>query len=208
MGAAAPFYLHPAAEPVAWRALLGGRLDLDWAVVNVADGPGGGYDEHYYGPALAGGCLTPLVGYVDLAYGRRPLADVLDDVAAWPSWYGVRDVLLDCTPAEDVADVLATVTAVRAAGAARVVLNPGRVPDPAIQACGDVTCVIETDWRTYPTLDHAAGPGVTWHLVHSVPATQLAAAWASTVRRGADHAWVTDGRLPNPWRVLPTGWGP
>ena len=220
---AAPFYLHPAAAPREWAALVAGDLDLAFAVVNAHNGPGAVFDPHYYGPALAGGCRTPLVGYVDLTWGRREITEVLTDVAAWREWYGVTDVMLDCTPAEpaDVHRVRATVAAVRAAGAERMVLNPGREVDPAIAACGDVVCTAETDWPTYRTLDlggatwsrPAAGGGepvggtgttARWHLVHGVPAADADAAHALVEERGADLAWVTDGELPDPWSTLPT----
>lgn len=209
MDLAAPFYLHPAAAPAQWRALVDGTLDLAFAVINVHSGPGAEYDEHYYGPALAGGCRTPLVGYVDLSYGRRDVREVLTDVAAWRAWYGVTDVMLDCTPAEhaDADTVGAIVAAVRAAGAQRVVINPGRVPDPEIAACADVVGTAETDWETYRSLPVAlvtAQPGTaSWHLVHGVPPQHAADARALAAERGAEFAWVTDGALPDPWSALP-----
>lgn len=52
MGTAVPFYLHPAEHPAAWDALLTGDLGVEFAVVNVSDGPGDAVDEYYH-PVLS-----------------------------------------------------------------------------------------------------------------------------------------------------------
>lgn len=203
--AAAPFYLHPAEHPEAWHGLVNGTLGLDFAVINVHNGPGAERDEAYYGPALDGGSSTPLVGYVDLNYGLRPRDEILREVAAWREWYGVVDIMLDRTPAEaaDVPVVVDTVAAMRDAGAIRVILNPGRVPHRDIAECADLVCTVETDWVTYRSLPLPSLPCPSWHLVHSVPTDRLDEAREFVAGRGPAHAWVTDGRLPNPWSHLP-----
>ena len=208
---AAPFYVHPLEAPDAWARLRAGT-GLAFAVVNVADGPGDDRDDAYRA-ALAPGCATPLVGYVDVAYGRRPVAAVLADAAAWRSQWGVRSVMLDQVPSAPRAGAwsLDVIDALRAQGAERVVTNPGTVPHPELLDAADATCVVEGGPRThaaacFPAWLRAVDPARVWHLLHSCPAPLQPAALALAGRRGAGLAWATAGRLPNPWARLQERW--
>ncbi|MDO5683813.1 MAG: spherulation-specific family 4 protein, partial [Propionibacteriaceae bacterium] len=174
MRTAVPFYLHPAEHPTAWQALLSGRLDVAFAVVNVFDGPGQDVDP-YYAPVLAEPREVPLVGYVDVAYGARPTAEVLLDAERWSHWYGIDAVMLDRVPTVPQVDhwTFGTMDALRESGARLVVANPGTVPDLGLLEVADVTCVMEVGWdlvgdgMPLPTVD--APPAKVWHLVHGVP---------------------------------------
>ena len=208
-----PWYVHPAEDPAAWERLavdLAGADGVDdgFVVVNVHDGPGE-EDDPYYGPALARlraaapGLL--LLGYVDLDYGRRDLAEVLRDAAHWRRRYGVHAVMLDRFPSgrepRDVTDAaLRAVAGLRAEGAGPVAGNPGIVPVPELARVLDITCEFEGTGRDYlreeRTLPATRG---SWHLVHSCAAEELPAVAAAAARRAVDHVFVTDDTMPHPW---------
>lgn len=208
---AAPWYVHPAEDPRSWRRLLAGT-SLGFAVINVASGPGSSGDP-YYGPALAAGSHTPLVGYVDVSYGARPVDEVLDDVRVWLRRYPVCGVMLDCVPSvvRQGHWGLEVIDRVRELGAQLVVANPGLAPDPLIVERADVTCVAEYDWSFFqqwepPALLAQLAPERLWMLVHNVPRTEQDRALELAASLGAGLAWATSGTMPNPWATLPARW--
>ncbi|WOQ18658.1 spherulation-specific family 4 protein [Raineyella sp. W15-4] len=208
MHRAAPWYVHPLEAPAAWERLRAGEAGLAFAVVNVADGPGREVDGSYR-EALTG-VGTPVVGYVDVAYGDRTGDAVLADLAAWQERYAVTAVMLDRVPPvasrhwrPKVIDRL------RSAGATTVVANPGRPASDELVLRADVTCVAEMAWPTYARHSPgvtAAEPGRVWHLIHSCPPDQQPDAMARAEAGGAGYYWTTAGRLPNPWRILQENW--
>lgn len=205
-----PWYIHPAEDPLAWQRLLGGRLGLGFAVLNVHNGPGAGPDEPYYGPALADGIATPAAGYVDVAYGARTTEEVLLDARRWRAWYGIHAVMLDCVPTAERQGhwALEVVDRLRDDGATWVAANPGAVPSGRLVQSADVTCVVEQEWSVYRDLDLPAWltglpPERQWHLVHGVPAEHLADVPAIAAQRGAWFSWATDRAGENPWDRLP-----
>lgn len=208
---AAPWYVHPAADPVAWARLREGA-PLAFAVVNVADGPGEP-DDPYYPDALAQ-VATPLVGYVDVGYGRRPRSAILQDAGAWRERYGCTGVMLDQVPSDERSGAwsLDILDALRTSGCDRIVANPGTVPCPALLTACDVTCVFEGNlnaylrWRSPSWVAAVAGPGRIWHMVHSCPEWLQPAVARRAGRRGAGLVWTTAGTLPNPWSTLQKRW--
>jgi hypothetical protein len=208
-----PWYVHPAADPAAWDELLTLAPMLGFVVVNVNDGPGG-VDDPYYPAALAPLAGIDLVGYVDLAYGDRPVAEVFADVGRWMTMAGapVRGIMFDQVPSggRALVHLNGLAAAARRAGAAMVIANPGVVPQPDLLEIFDVTCVFEGDAQAYaafrpPPWLREVPPARVWHLVHSCPADEVLATLEGTADRGAGLAWVTDGVLPNPWDHLPGG---
>ncbi len=209
---AAPWYVHPAEDPAAWRRLLSGRNELAFAVVNPANGPGP-VDDPYYPQVLAEGSATALLGYVNVDYGRRDPEDVLADVRDWHRRYPVSGVMLDCVPSQvrQASWDLAMIDRVREAGAATVVVNPGTPPAPELVLRADVTCVAEQDWSSFrnwqpPDWLHELPARRQWMLLHDVPIEQQGEAMELIGRRGAGLGWVTAGTMPNPWAVLPAVW--
>lgn len=208
MRRAAPWYLHPLESPAAWERLRTGEAGLAFAVVNVANGPGTGVDDGYR-HALTD-VRTPLVGYVDVAYGHRSSDSVLADLAAWQEQYAVTAVMLDQVPPlasghwhPGVIDRL------RSSGATAVVVNPGCPASAELILQADVTCLAEMAWSTYAR--HNRGPaGVdparVWHLIHSCPRARQPEAVARAEASGAGLCWTTAGEPPNPWRTLPESW--
>jgi hypothetical protein len=178
-----------------------GRLGPDvTVVVNVHNGPGAGYDPAYgYASAALAAAGIPMVGYVDLDYGSRPMADVHDDVSRW-RLYPVGGVFFDRSPSH--AGSLAWVSEAAARVRGQVILNPGTRPDAGYAALADLVCTFEGPWLKYrltpaqPDWPNAA------HLVYGVPSDDLA-----TARRRLDsrvaHGLITDLDLPLPYRGLP-----
>lgn len=213
-----PFYVHPAAAPLAWTE-LGVRFswatgpDDGFVVLNVANGPGAA-DDPYYPAAIASlRAAAPelqLVGYVDVDYGERADAAVRVDIAAWASRYGITSVMLDRLPSGAIGAIgsvrraLAVVDLARSTGAAWVIGNPGAEPAPALAHALDVVCVREEAVgaviRPVPRWLRAKA----WVLVHGVGSGQEAV--AARMCGGAAYAWVTSTGLPHPWDG--SGWCP
>jgi hypothetical protein len=207
--AALPWYVHPAEDPGAWRQLALQTPRPSFVVVNVHNGPGEPGNP-WYPEALTQLRGTRIVGYIDLAYGERPVAEVVADVATWLDVYRVGGVMLDQFPADAASTrrCLEYVTAARRAGAGFVVGNPGVVPALGHLALLDVTCVFEGTAEAYsrftppPALSRVPRNRV-WHLVHSCPPDELAEVTARAERLGAGHAFVTDRSMPHPWGGFP-----
>ncbi len=207
---AAPWYVHPATDPPAWERLLAGS-SLAFAVVNAANGPAP--QDGYYRAALAGGSKTPLVGYVDTAYGARPADMILAEARSWLETSPVSGIMLDCVPTvlRQGSWHLGLIEQIRDLGAELVVVNPGLPPDPALVQRADVTCVAEFAWNTFqnwapPVSLRDVPPHRMWMLAHDVPASEQRAALELFGSLGAGLGWVTEGVLPNPWATLPVSW--
>lgn len=207
---AAPWYVHPASDPAAWDRLTNGSA-LAFAVVNAANGPAP--DDPYYKPVLAAGSATPLLGYVDTAYGSRPAETVLAEARLWLEIPAVQGIMLDCVPSvlRQGAWNLDMIERLRELGAETVAVNPGTPPDPALIQHADVTCVAEFDWATFqnwtpPDSLRGLAPERLWMLTYDVPPAEQPRALALLQSLGAGMGWATEGVLPNPWATLPAFW--
>lgn len=200
-----PLYVHPTVDPEAWSTVADrGGADVT-AIVNVHNGPGAEL-EHAYATVTAAlvAAGVRLLGYVDLAYGARPLADVLDDIISW-SRYPVDGIFFDEVPAtpHHAGPVGLVVRAAERAGMTQSVLNPGVPTDPLYYSMGATVCVFEGDWTDYQRWSGGGTRPGDGHLVHGVPAAQLPAAQRLLAMRGAGFGLVTHRRLPNPYDGLP-----
>jgi hypothetical protein len=198
-----PLYVHPLEDPYAWEpdALAGATV-----IVNVADGPGSTVDDDYAAAtaqlSVAG---VPMLGYVDLGYAARPLADILDDIERWTA-YPMAGVFLDQAPTTpfSIGPVALAIRVAQRAGLFVAVLNPGTPADPVYRELGVPICSFEGSWADYQAWSGwGAQPG-DGHLVHSVPREQLATARKAMGWRGAGFGLVTDREPPNPWEGLPS----
>ena len=214
-GRAVPMYVHPVLDPGGWRDLVAAPLGTGFVVVNAADGPGARPDSDYRPPVAALQATgQPVLGYVDLDYGRRPLAQVLADLAAWRDWYGIAGVFVDRTPSgvirpQDADLVVATAGALRVAGAGRIVLNPGTPPVLHVAEAADAVVTFEGPWATYRG-GVPAGPAMlpdrVVHLVHSVPAgVPSSDVVAVAERAGAGVVGISRLGMPNPWAAPASG---
>lgn len=199
MRRALPMFVHPAVDPAAWQAIP--ALDPSFVVVNVHNGPGSPGDP-YYGPVLDALHRhgVPMVGYVDVDYGRRPSPAVADDVRAWFRRYPVCGVMFDQVPESDAAVCAAYV---QSAGGGLLVGNPGVVPEPDVARLFDVVCTFEgsaADYRNFDAGDSAEQTADrVWHLVHGCPPGDVDAVYSDVENNGAGHAWVTTACMPSPW---------
>lgn len=208
LGHAVPMYVHPVLAPATWQALTGSDLGAGFAVANPANGPGDQPEVAYQdalGALLAAG--TPVVGYLDSAYGRRDPAALVAELERWRRWYGITGVFLDQVTShpQDPRDAVRLLDRLRTAGATRVIVNPGVVP--ALEWCraADVVVTFEGSWADHrrqarPDRLRDVPPERLCHLVHSVPPGLTASAVAAQVAAaGAGIAGVSHGLMPNPW---------
>jgi Spherulation-specific family 4 len=207
---AVPAYFHPVRDAATWTLLARRAPEIGLVVVNPCSGPGAATDPAYLGFGV-GRWRSTVVGYVDTGYARRALDDVVDEAAAYARRYGVGSVFLDQVSSgpSDLPHYRALARRLRAAGAQRVVLNPGTVPHPGYLEIADVVVTFEDTAERYRRWRPAAaptGPAATCHLVHGAPAGTHRDVLARAARLGAGYAFVTDRTLPNPWDALPCGW--
>jgi hypothetical protein len=198
-----PLYVHPLEDPHAWDP---DALDGATVIVNVHDGPGEDVDDEYRAvTARLAEAAIPMLGYVDLGYSTRPVADILDDVNRW-SAYPMSGVFLDQSPtgAYGLGPVALAVRVAHRAGLFATVLNPGAPVEPVYRELGVPICVFEGTWDDYQGWGgEGALPG-DGHLIHGVPPWQLEHARRVMAWRGAGFGLVTDRWLPNPWHGLPS----
>jgi hypothetical protein len=212
MDVAVPAYFHPAEAPAAWERLAQCAHRLRFVVINVSGGAGDRLDPDYL-PVVArlhdNGVQT--AGYVDTAYGCRPLAEVVDEVRAYQSRYGITGVFLDqsATALEVVPVYESMLLALRSRGARFVVMNHGSIPHPAYVDRVNVSVVFEGSWPQYlafrPPEWMAARPARRFcHLVYGVPAWNARDPDRSAAGRHVGALCLSEGQLPNPWDRLPS----
>ncbi|MEV0663202.1 spherulation-specific family 4 protein [Actinomadura luteofluorescens] len=204
---AVPAYFPPGA--VYWTDLADPRLGA--VVLNVDSGAGtardSGFADVAHRTSAAG---VRLAGYVDTAYGRRPPAEIAEEVRRYRLWYGVRAVFLDQVSAvpEHVLRYRRIVAGVRARGAEHVVFNHGAYPDALYAQLADLLVTFEGPWSAYR---HVRAPA--WatrlpaerfcHLVYAAPRSVLPRALARARRCNAGVVYITDRTGANPWNGLP-----
>ncbi|MFG2721775.1 spherulation-specific family 4 protein [Streptomyces sp. NPDC048416] len=207
-----PLYVHPAEDPAAWQRLAEAAAGLYGVVLNAADGPGAAPDPAFTGPVEAlRAAGVPVLGYVDLDYGARPLADVVRDIERHRDWYGANGFFLDRAPADrtGLPFVRRVARAARRSGGASLVLNPGVHPAPGYLKVADLIVTFEGHWTTYvstftrPAWADRQPPERLCHLVYGVPDALLALALRTPGERGAGVYCVVGRELPNPWAALP-----
>lgn len=209
-----PLYEHPSDRPEDWERLIGSADLLHSVVLNPDSGPGGAPDERFAAVAeRLRGAGVPVLGYVDTAYGRRPHAEVVQDLLRHRDWYGTDGAFLDqaaATP-ELLAHYGRLAVAARAAGARTLVLNHGVHPHPGYAELADLLVTFEGPWDAYRDAYRDAAALPPWtadhpaqrfcHLVYAVPPGAPAAELAEE-RRAAVHCAVP-GTGAHPWGTLP-----
>ena len=184
--------------------------DLQFAVVNASNGPN--LRNLVYDDLLKEPFATPLLGYVNVDYGRRGASEVLAESEQWLTYGSVEGLMLDCVPPVDQGNwSVKQIAELRNMGARTIAANPGLPPDLDLMATADVTCVGEFDWTTFrtwtkPKYLNRVPSHKQWILVHDVPTRHQDAALQRIADQSVGLGWVTAGVLPNPWRVLPTVW--
>ncbi|MET8857021.1 spherulation-specific family 4 protein [Streptomyces sp. NPDC004579] len=207
-----PYYEHPAVRPAEWDALVAAAPRLYGLVLNPASGPG---DRPAPGFAAVAARLRAadvrVLGYVDTAYGRRPLADVRGELARHRDWFATDGVFLDQVAATEggFGYYRRLATEVRGPDGGTLVLNHGTAPHPSYARIADVLVTFEGTWATYrrrpPPPWTGTGVGLC-HLVHGAPAGVDTAALAR--ERGAGLSCAVPGTGDHPWGTLPHGLAP
>lgn len=203
-----PYYEHPSVRPAEWAAIVAAASRLYGVVLNPASGPGEAPD-----PAFAEVAArlrkadVRVLGYVDTAYGRRPHAHVVRDLARHRDWYGADGVFLDQVAAarEEFPYYQDLASAAWRAGFATLALNHGTPPHPSYARIADLLITFEGTWTTYreqPPPQGTYGPGVrVGHLLYGVPPGADAEALARA--RGATVHCAVPGAGDHPWGTLP-----
>ncbi len=214
-----PAYFYPVVGSpwgrlVAQAAAHPGRVA---AIGDPANGPGAVLDPNYVTVfsafRAAGGYLF---GYVDSAYGTRPIAQVRADIDTWYAWYHVDAIFLDQmdnTPGAHEAYYQAIAQYVRRRHFTAIVLaNPGvSAPSTYLEWNGapvlSALCTYENG-TGFSSWTADAWTGAFDRRSFSVlPYKLTAAEWQPAV----DHAfaqnvgwfYATNDDLPNPWDTLP-----
>lgn len=204
-----PYYEHPSVRPAAWEALIAAAPQLYGVVLNPASGPGPGPDPAFAAvSARLRAAGVRVLGYADTDYGRRPVGDVLRDLAYHRAWYAADGVFLDQTAADPhrFPHYRRLARAARAVGCTTVALNPGTPPHPSYAEIADVLITFEGPWTTYH--HHFQGPPwygppgpLTCHLIHGTPPGADAGSLSRT--RGAVLHCAVPGTGAHPWGTLP-----
>ncbi|MFE3603246.1 spherulation-specific family 4 protein [Streptomyces sp. NPDC059142] len=224
LGVGVPGYAHPLVAPVEWAELTRPAVPLHWAVLNVADGPGDRPDPHCLDAA---GRLTNarlrVLGHLDLAYGGRPLEEIVADARRFLDWYRVGGFYLDRCPAgraelPGVRRTTATLEALLdgapggAGDGGYIVLGQGIHPHPGYAGAADQLVTFSGPWSDYRWSQTAAWtadypPERFVHLVHGVPRTRLDEAFRAARRLGAGTVFFTDRTgAVDPFAAMPGFW--
>jgi hypothetical protein len=211
-----PAYFHPAESPEAWTALIQRAAALRFVVVNPHNGPGAAADPAYAAvvPRMHRAGIRA-IGYVDTAYGRRALDDVVAEAVLYRDRYGLNGVFLDqgATSLTLVSVYEQYLLGLRESGMRFMVLNPGTFPHPAYIDLVNVTVTFEGSWHAYRRLKVPAWALATsearfCHLVYDVPPALARHPAGVAAARHAQTICLTEGRPPNPWDRLPTALDP
>jgi hypothetical protein len=183
---------HPFTHPEAWDTIeVAGVGSI--VLLNIAAGPGSGLDPTWTTATQrlvrAG---AGLIGYVDLAFGARAIEQVKAELGRWAG-YPIRGIFFDQAPTSpySIGPVATAVRAARRIGFDTLLVNPGRPTDSIYRGLGTVLCTFEGPWEEYErgTVE-GVRPGDA-HLVHSVPADQVAMAHELMRGRGARFGLAT-----------------
>lgn len=218
LGLGVPGYAHPLLAPVEWAELTRPGTPLHWAVLNVADGPGGRPDPHCTEAAgKLRGAGGEVLGHLAMRDGERSFGDLVSDAHRFRDWYGVGGFYLADAPAgqADLASVRRVTDTLRGLGEGmRIVLGHGTHPCEGYTETADQLVTFSGTWADYRwsqvaewTADHP--PELFCHLVHGVPRTHLEEALRIARWQGAGTIWFTDRRGAvdrDPWASMPGYW--
>ncbi|MGC5342333.1 spherulation-specific family 4 protein [Streptomyces sp. DT24] len=208
-----PLYAHPVLDPDGWQELTGAAEQIYGVVLNPASGPGELRDPSFVAAARAlREAGTRVLGYVDLDYGKRPDAEVTDDLARHRELYDTDGCFFDRAPSDTAGlrHCRSLVRVARRGGATTVVLNPGVHPAPGYARIADLIVTFEGHWTSYlsafvrPRWTSRHPPERFCHLVYGVPPSLAPVAVRTARERGAAVCCPVPGELPNPWAAPPS----
>jgi hypothetical protein len=204
--------------PLEWAELARPGVPVDWAVLDLDDGPGLRPDPC----ALAAVARLrvrgrTVLGRLPLAGGGRPFGELLRDAHRYLDWYRVDGFCLARCPGgpDRLTDVERLVTALRTLRpGARIVLDHGGHPCRGYADLADQLVTFRGRWSDYrwsQVAEWTAGfpPERFCHLVSEVPRTRLAEALRIARWQGAGSVYLTDRGARDgldPWSALPGFW--
>lgn len=209
-----PSYFEPGAK---WTQILNGYPTVGRAIINPMNGPGTSKNSAFvHQVRLAQEAGLSVLGYAHTGYGERSKEAVETEVDKYYSWYGVDgiffdEVSTDCTKVATFYKDLYFRVMAKDANAV-VALNPGTHTSECYMAVSSVIVTYEGSYGDYvknysaPAWVSRYSPSRFWHLVHGTSTVKrLETAVGLSKKRRAGWVYVTPGRLPNPWIMLPTG---
>ncbi|MDR3638787.1 MAG: spherulation-specific family 4 protein [Isosphaeraceae bacterium] len=216
-----PAYFYPAGEGLkAWDRLIAAADKAPIvAVVDPDNGPGKQVDENYRAVLeRARRSQLTLIGYVTLAYAKRPADAVKADVDRWLALYPgkVDGIFFDEQPSGPehvpfVAECFAH--ARRRIKGARIVSNPGTVCAAEYLAVPGrpTVCLFEAktgvDAYQPPSWGAKLGAEQVAVLLYDVPKAEgMKRSLQEMLRKRAGYVYVTDDSGANPWDRLPSYW--
>lgn len=209
-----PCYFHPSGAGLThWQSIIAQNIAVEYVIVNPNSGPGATKEAAY--ASVISYCQSrgiSVLGYVATTYAEKPMADVLDEVQRYQTWYKADGVFLD--EAASGTDKLDYYAQLYRSIKGTVILNPGTYPDKAYTEICDVLCVEErgleaTEDRSVKTADWMIGqpPDKFYYIIHSVPtAAQMRRILTKAQQRNVGYCYVTDDVLSNPFDKPPTYW--
>jgi Spherulation-specific family 4 len=206
-----PAYFHPAVCPQQWQWLAEHSPMIRLVILNVASGPGTGPQPPFLAAVdLLHGAGVRVIGYVDTGYARRDTQTVLAEVGRYQDWYGVQGVCFDqvSTGTGSLGYYAGVADRARAMGAEVVFFNHGTHPAPGYARHADLLGTFEGTWPAYQRLRAPAWtrrwpPSKFYHVVYSVPAARIPAAWQLAACRRAGAVYITERGGANPYNGLP-----
>jgi hypothetical protein len=206
-----PAYFHPAVHPNQWQWLAENAARIRLVILNVASGPGTEPQDVFRTAVdLLHRAGVGVAGYVDTGYGRRDAGAVLAEAGRYQDWYGVAGVCFDQVAAgtEDLGYYAGVAAGARAMGAEVVFFNHGTHPAPEYARHADLLGTFEGTWPAYqrlriPDWTRRWPPSTFYHVVHSVPAARIPAAWRVAASQHAGAVYITERGGPNPYDCLP-----
>ncbi|HYO18739.1 MAG TPA: spherulation-specific family 4 protein [Dermatophilaceae bacterium] len=220
----APAYGYPGTNRALWEGLLQAEDVLGHVIINPGSGPGELRDPEWTREVTAlSGRGVPLLGYLNLAYSKKPMGALLAEADLWRRWYGIVDFFLDCAPSADVRRTAEVAEILRiSARAGELVANAGTRTSYDVAQHFDA--VVEHEG--YPPFAHA-GPevlefwlrehrdaddggrdvstGRSW-IVYGADVAVARTTLESARAAGVHEIWLTDSNGANPYRDLPSYW--
>lgn len=208
-----PAYFY---NPTLWQQFLHAHTPSHRIIANIASGPGLVPDPYWidiFTKARANG--HQLLGYVATTFGVKSSANVLLEITAWETLYGITDIFFD-----EVGATLATlpyyvglVQGIRVIKpTARAVLNCGTLPviDYFLMDTLTEVVVFENTWAAYQNQAFPAWLTLYWSRAYLIVNTAPLAALNNinnfvNTHRGAGY-FVTDVNTGSYHLNLPTYW--
>jgi hypothetical protein len=217
-----PAYFYPAGHRLKdWARLAEAAhsIPLD-VILNPASGPGKRRDPNYVAVvARLRRSGARILAYVDSSYGRRPLADVEEDLRTYLRFYKLDGFFIDqMANTPEAIDYYRSIRRLiqRIDRRLAVVGNPGTPYTlPEYLDAADTLVTFEGSERTFAALDPRVvapwiagdSPGRFAAIIYDVTTASAGReALARAQQVGSGSVYITDQKLPNPYLGLPPYW--